>query len=456
MAAKKSSKKNSSKKQSVSRVGEGILRVGLLGLGTVGSGVAEILMRHADLIAQRTGMRLKIVRAFVRNARKKRSGAAGHVPLTTDPLKVVAGNDIDIVVELLGGIEPAYSLMMSALRNGKAVVTANKAVVALHGSELFRAAELASTDVYFEGAVAGGVPIIRTLREGLAADRITQVCGILNGTTNFILSKMREGQSYDEALREAQRLGFAEADPTLDVNGRDAADKLAILTQLAFGTHVTAKDIPTDGITELTPQVLADAEQLGYRIKLVAMARRVAPAGSKKEKLEVGVHPSMVPVGSALSSVPDSQNAIAIRSDALGATLYQGAGAGSLPTGSAVVGDLIEAARNMKAGVHGRILGFRAGEAALPILPPDDTVSAYYLRLLVADKPGVLASIAKVLANHKISMASVLQRDRGVSPVPLVITTHPTTHGAMQKALNDIAKLGVAHAGPSLIRIRTE
>ena len=421
-------------------------------MGTVGSGVAEILSRHQGLIAQRAGVQLKIVRALVRKKRS-RKGAAGHVPVTTKTADIVNAADIDIVVELLGGHEPALGLMHQALAAGKPVITANKAVLARHGVELFAAAARSKVDVYFEGAVAGGIPIIRTLREGLAGDRISRLSGILNGTTNYILSCLADGAAYADALAQAQHLGFAEADPTLDVNGGDAADKLAILIQLAFGTRVLPDKLPTEGITTLTPDVLADAAELGYRVKLLGMAQRVR-RGSV-DFLDARVHPAMVPRDHVLSHVPANQNAIAVHSDALGSTLYQGAGAGSLPTGTAVVADLIEAARNMRAGVSGRLQTGRQ-KAAPKLLKPTEAVSAYYLRLLVDDKPGVLGTVANILSSNHISMASVLQRERGSGPVPLVITTHTTSHGAMQKSLSRMGRLKALHGRVHVLRIETD
>lgn len=430
---------------------DGVLRVGLLGLGTVGSGVAEILSRHAGLIGQRAGVQLEIVRALVRKKRK-RLGAAGAVPVTTKPQDVVQAPDVDIVVELLGGHQPALGLMHQALAAGKPVITANKAVLARHGTELFVAAARSQVDVYFEGAVAGGIPIIRTLREGLAGDRIASMRGILNGTTNYILSCLAEGASYADALVQAQHLGFAEADPTLDVNGGDAADKLAILIQLAFGTRVLPDKLPTEGITSLTPDVLADADELGYRVKLLGIAQRVRRGGT--DVLDARVHPAMVPRDHVLSHVPANQNAIAVHSEALGSTLYQGAGAGSLPTGTAVVADLVEAARNMRAGVSGR-LQISGQKTAPKLIKPAEAVSAYYLRLLVDDKPGVLGTVANILATQHISMASVLQRERGSGPVPLVITTHTTPQGAMQKSLARMARLKALHGRVHVLRIET-
>ncbi len=426
----------------------GVIRVGLLGLGTVGAGVAEILARHRRLISERVGVELRPVRALVRHRKRRRSGPAAEVPLTSDPAEILEAPDIDIVAELVGGIEPAREWITRALKAGKHVVTANKAVLAAHGNAIFSTAASVGADIYFEAAVAGGVPIIRTLREGLASDRITRICGILNGTTNYVLEAMGSGADYRSVLADAQRQGFAEPDPTLDVSGRDAADKLVILAQLAFGARVRAEDIPTQGITDLGPEVIADARELGYKVKLLALAER------RKGGIDLRVHPTFVSLDHPLSAVPGAQNAVAVTSDALGVTSYQGAGAGGLPTGSSVVSDLIEAARNVRAGISGRIAP--VGVRAPKILPADDAVSAYYLRLSVADKPGVLASVAQILADHGISLATVLQRERGerpTQPVAIVITTHPTKHGPMREALRAVGKLGAMRSKVKMVRI---
>lgn len=446
-----------------------VLRIGLCGLGTVGTGVAEVIERNRELIRERAGVDLQIVRALVRQNRRRRTGAAANIPLTSKPEAVVSADDVDIVVELMGGVEPAYRLITEALRAGKPVVTANKAVLAAHGPELMRLAARHHTGLYFEGAVAGGIPIIRTLRDGLASDRITSVRGILNGTTNFILSLMEKGTPFDAALAEAQRLGYAEADPTLDITGADVADKLAILVQLAFGTAVDPANIPTEGITSLTAEVLADAKSLGYRVKLLAIAKRVAsgavpPANQGRaaksadkavvEEIDVRVHPAFVPTHHQLATVPDVQNAVSIVSDALGATHYQGPGAGGLPTGSAVVADLIEAARNLRAGVSTQIPS-RRSEKPPRLRRADKAMTAFYVRLLVADQPGVLASVARILSACNISLATVLQHGRGDGdePVPLVIITHPTSFGLMERALGKIKKLTILHGGLSMVPI---
>lgn len=429
------------------------IRVGLLGLGTVGTGVAEILERHQTLIQERTGARVRIVRALVQHLVRTRPGASKNIPVTDVPKAVLDAQDIDIVVELMGGLEPARSYMTRALQASKPVVTANKAVMAKHGPELLRLSRDSRCDLYFEAAVAGGIPIIRTLREGLASDRVTYLSGILNGTTNYILGRMEAGLAYDEALRQAQALGYAEADPSLDVNGGDAADKLAILILLAYGKEVAPHQIPREGITDLTPEVLADAQRLGYRVKLIGVAKRVEHAGD--EYLDARVHPCFVPLAHPLSTVSDALNAVWVESDALGPTLYQGAGAGGLPTGSAVVSNIIEAARNLRAQTSGRSVHLGSAQAPT-LLPPGDAHSAYYLRLEVEDRPGVLASVATILGQHGVSLATVLQHERSKAsstPVPVILTTHPTPHGAMLAALGQVGELNAVHGRVHVVRI---
>ncbi len=428
------------------------IRVGLLGLGNVGAGVTEILNKHQAIISQRAGGAIEVVRALVRNKRKKRQGIAQSIPTTTRVEQIVGAEDIDIVVELLGGLEPARTMILDGLAAKQSVVTANKAVVSLHGTEIFRAAKKSGADIHFEAAVAGGIPIIRTLREALASDRITRIRGILNGTTNYILGEMEQGKSYEEALLNAQRLGYAEADPTLDVNGGDAADKIAILSRLAFGTTFKAQSIEIRGIEDLTPDVLADAAALGYRVKLVASAWVSQEAD--REVVRSGVYPCFIPVGHELSAVPGAQNAILVESDSLGTTLYQGPGAGGIPTGSAVTADIIEAARNMRAGVR-RQLTPPAVTRAPKLQSLAGAVNSFYGRLAVKDEPGVLAALTNILAENKISLATVLQLGDGDSggPVPIVFTTHRTTTASMNKAITQMKRLRSLEGGFNVIRI---
>lgn len=435
--------------------GPSVVRVGLLGLGTVGAGVAEILVRHHRLIAERSGVDLQLTRAFVRHPKKRRPGAAAGVPITTDASAVIDADDVDIVCELMGGMTPATELMTAALERGRTVVTANKAVLAKHGPRLMALAATSGGELFFEAAVAGGLPIIRTLREGLAADRVGRVMGILNGTTNFILGRMERGDAYAAALAEAQALGFAEADPTLDVSGRDAADKLCILLQLAFGVSVLPEAVLTEGITDLTPEILADARELGYRVKLLATGERTDGA---RAGVAATVLPTFVPAGHALSTVDGAFNAVAVESDALGLTFYQGKGAGGLPTGSAVLSDLIDAARGIRGGLR-RQGGWLAQDGAPKLVPPGTVRGAFYLRLLVKDRPGVLAAVTRVLARHGVSLATVLQRERGEvvgARVPVIMMTHETTQGAMRKAAREIERLGALQGHVQLIRILQE
>ncbi|MBT6433770.1 MAG: homoserine dehydrogenase [Deltaproteobacteria bacterium] len=436
--------------------GSKVVRVGLLGLGNVGAGVAEILATHGAMIEARAGVPIRIVKALVRNKRRKRLGAAGNVALTTKASDIVGAPDVDVVVELMGGIEPALSHVTDALAAGQTVVTANKAIVAAHGKKIFQAARKSKRDVHFEAAVAGGIPIIRTLREALASDRITELTGILNGTTNYIVEAMASGQSYESALAVAQDLGYAEADPTLDVNGADAADKLAILIGLAFGASVTRAKLGCIGITELTSEMMMDAAELGYAIKLLARARRVVEGDV--ETVQAGVFPYLVPLGHALSAVPDAQNAIYVQSDSLGTTLYQGPGAGGLPTGSAVVADLIEAARNVAANTRGRSSAVQPNRSGPKLAKAGDSVCPWYLRLTVAEKPGVLAAITKLLADESISLATVsqMQPSGDGHEVAIVLTTHPTSAGAMERALKKMHRLKVVRGEAQVLRVYAE
>lgn len=423
------------------------LGIGLLGLGTVGSGVAEILARNENLLRQRIGAGLRCVRAVVNSPRRKRSGAAANIPTSTKVQTVVGAADVDVVVELIGGLEPARTYILEALAAGQHVVTANKAVMAAHGEEIMTGARRYKREVLFEAAVAGGVPIIRTLREGVAADRITAIAAILNGTTNFILDRMASGTTYDEALREAQDLGFAEADPTLDVGGGDAAAKLAILSALAFGVRQAAGRFNVQGITSLTPEVLSDALRMGYRVKLLASAERCG------EALQMYVEPVMLPLSHSLAAVSGSNNGVLIHSDALGESLLVGPGAGGMPTGSAVVSDLVELGRNASAGASGRLMATTVTRR-VKILPYGRIEAAYYARLSVEDRPGVLASVARVFGQCGISLKSVLQTDAsGSGMVPIVMTTGMTSAAAMDKAVGRALALATVREPAQVLRL---
>ena len=431
---------------------KGDVTIGLLGLGTVGTGVAKLLDRHAAELRKRLGHRIRIGAVAVRNPRRAREVSLDGARVTADPRKVVTDPAIDIVVELIGGVEPARSLVLAAIAAGKDVVTANKALLARHGREVFQAAEARGVRLGFEGSVAGGVPIIRTLREALAGDRNRTLYGIVNGTCNSILTAMtEEGSDFATALAEAQAQGLAEADPTLDVEGHDAAQKLSLLVMLAFGAVCPPSEIYTEGIRGLSPIDIAFATELGYVIKLLAIAKDHGPA------VEARVHPTMVRRTHLLADVRGAFNAIHVVGDALGPSMYVGLGAGMLPTATAVTGDIIEIARE-------RVLGARSTTPPLGLpwkalrkrrLRPIGRLECeYYLRFLVLDRPGVLARIAGILGKHRISIASVIQRDRGRrASVPIVIRTHEALERDLQAALAEIGRLGVVRGKPVSIRI---
>jgi len=406
------------------------MKVGLLGLGVVGGGTWNVLRRNAQEIARRAGRQIEVVSVAVRDVAKARPRIGEDVFITDDPYELVNDPNIDIVVELIGGTTTAKALVMSAIENGKHVVTANKALLATHGTEIFEAASAKGVMVAFEGAVAGGIPIIKAIREGLTANRIEWVAGIINGTTNYILTEMRSrGLSFEQALSQAQQLGYAEADPTADVQGIDAAQKLTLLASMAFGIPVQLSRAYVEGITEVSAVDIAQAEQLGYRIKLLGITRRRA------EGIELRVHPTLVPASSMLANVEDAMNAVLVSGDAVGQTLYYGKGAGEEPTASAVVADLVDVTRLHTADPGHRVphLAFQPESMAdIPVLPIDDIRCAYYLRLSVNDQPGVLAEIAKELSNAGISIGSMVQQppDQGEATLTFL------THQALEKNIN--------------------
>ncbi|HTV11764.1 MAG TPA: homoserine dehydrogenase [Acidimicrobiales bacterium] len=439
-----------------------MVRVGLLGCGNVGAALARMLLTDAEHIAGRTGMRLELARVAVRSATKER-GVPGVEPLlTTDPAAVVNDESIDVVVEVMGGISPARDLMLAALRKGKPVVSANKELLANHGSELWETASRAGVDLLFEAAVAGGIPLIRALRESLAGERIHRVMGIVNGTTNYILTRMSaSGASYQEALAEAQGLGYAERDPTADVEGFDAAAKAAILANVAFGAKVVAGDVYREGISAISGQDIQAATRLGFEIKLLAIIESDADGA-----LGVRVHPAMVPNAHPLASVRDSFNAVFVEGDALGQLMLLGRGAGGPPTASAVLGDLVDAAHNLTMKGAARKLELRD----VRIRPIDDLRCAYYLRLLVVDRPGVLAAIAGVLGRHQVSVRSMEQdapepEDGIVAPTwarpgtpgegeaHLVFVTHPAYERDMQACLHELRQLDAVRRVGGLLRV---
>jgi len=406
------------------------MKVGLLGLGVVGGGTWNVLRRNAQEIARRAGRQIEVVSVAVRDVAKARARIGEDVFITDDPYELINDPNIDIVVELIGGTTTAKALVMSAIENGKHVVTANKALLATHGTEIFEAASAKGVMVAFEGAVAGGIPIIKAIREGLTANRIEWVAGIINGTTNYILTEMRSrGLSFEQALSQAQQLGYAEADPTADVQGIDAAQKLTLLASMAFGIPVQLSRAYVEGITEVSAVDIAQAEQLGYRIKLLGITRRRA------EGIELRVHPTLVPASSMLANVEDAMNAVLVSGDAVGQTLYYGKGAGEEPTASAVVADLVDVTRLHTADPGHRVphLAFQPESMAdIPVLPIDDIRCAYYLRLSVNDQPGVLAEIAKELSNAGISIGSMVQQppDQGEATLTFL------THQALEKNIN--------------------
>jgi len=431
------------------------IKVGLLGLGTVGGGTLTVLRRNQQEITRRAGREIQVVMAAVRDLKKAGKHNGDGLKLTTDVFEVVDNPDIDIVVELIGGLSPAKELVMKAIGNGKHVVTANKHLLAKHGNEIFAAAQAKGVMVAFEAAVAGGIPIIKAIREGLTANRIDWVAGIINGTTNFILSEMREkGSGFDTVLAEAQRLGYAEADPTFDVEGIDAAHKLTILSAIAFGIPVQFEKAYTEGITKLTGEDVKYAEQLGYRIKLLGITRR-RPNG-----IELRVHPTLIPEKRLIANVNGAMNAVLVMGDAVGPTLYYGAGAGAEPTASAVVADLVDVTRLATADPHHRVphLAFQPDSlhADLPILPMDEVETAYYLRMRVADQTGVLADITRILADSDISIDALMQREpeEGESSTDLILLTHETLEKRMNAAIARIE--GLASVQGKVTRIRLE
>ena len=429
------------------------INVGLLGLGTVGGGTLTVLRRNATEITRRAGREIRVVRAAVRDLEKARA-LAGDLPLTTNPFDVVDDPEIDIVVELIGGLEPARELVMRAIANGKHVVTANKHLVAKHGNEIFAAAQAKGVMVAFEAAVAGGIPIIKALREGLTANRIEWLAGIINGTSNFILTEMRDkGAAFEDVLKQAQELGYAEADPTFDIEGIDAAHKLTILSAIAFGIPMQFDRAYTEGISKLTREDVQYAEELGYRIKLLGIARRA------ENGIELRVHPTLIPERRLIANVDGAMNAVLVKGDAVGPTLYYGAGAGAEPTASAVVADLVDVTRLHTADPHHRVphLAFQPDQLAdTPILPMDEVRTAYYLRLRAFDRPGVLADITRILADSNISIDAMVQKEpaEGEEQVNIILLTHVTVEKNINAAIAKIEALDTV-AG-KVMRIRLE
>ncbi|GCB01934.1 homoserine dehydrogenase [Sulfuriferula multivorans] len=430
------------------------MNVGLLGLGTVGGGTLTVLRRNAAEITRRAGREIRVTMAAVRDLDKAKHYASAGLVLTDNPFAVVDNPDIDIVVEMMGGISPAKELILRAIENGKHVVTANKALIANHGTEIFAAAQKKGVMVAFEAAVGGGIPIIKAIREGLTANRIEWIAGIINGTTNFILTEMRDkGAGFDEMLKEAQRLGYAEADPTFDVEGVDAAHKLTIMSAIAFGIPMQFDRAYIEGITKLTGDDVKYAEQLGYRIKLLGITKRTAKG------IELRVHPALIPARRLIANVDGAMNAILVKGDAVGATMYYGAGAGAEPTASSVVADLVDVTRMHTADPHNRVPHLAFQPDALsdePILPMDEVRTAYYLRLRALDKPGVLADVTRILADLDISIDAMMQKEphEGEEQVDIIMLTHQS----MEKNIN--AAMAKIEALPAICgkiaRIRVE
>ena len=422
------------------------IQVGLLGIGTVGSGTFKVLTRNQAEIRRRAGRGIEITMVADLDTARARSVVGKGVQVVADGRAIIANPEIDIVIELIGGYGIAKTLVMEAIAAGKHVVTANKALLAVHGTEIFAAARAKGVMVGFEAAVAGGIPIIKALREGLTANRIEWIAGIINGTTNFILSEMRDkGLDFSVVLKEAQRLGYAEADPTFDIEGVDAAHKASIMSAIAFGTPVQFAQAHVEGITKLQAADIRYAEQLGYRIKLLGITKRrddIAPAtpGGIGGGIELRVHPTLVPAKRLIANVEGAMNAVVVQGDAVGTTLYYGKGAGSEPTASAVVADLVDITRLHTADPDHRVphLAFQPdATAATPILPIDQVITSFYLRLQVADQTGVLSRITTILAEHDISIDAVLQREsaEGEKQTDLIILTHDTVEGRMRDAL---------------------
>jgi homoserine dehydrogenase len=447
------------------------VKVGLLGMGTVGGGVVNVLSRNASEIARRAGRGIQIVHASARDIKKTRSFDVADIKLTEQPFEVVNNPDVEIIVELIGGTELARELVMQAIANGKHVVTANKALIARHGNEIFLSARAKGVMVAFEAAVAGGIPIIKAIREGLAGNRIEWLAGIVNGTSNFILSEMRDdiqgstsvaggrmpgatkGRDFADVLAEAQQLGYAEADPTFDVEGIDAAHKLTILAAIAFGIPLQFEKVYTEGITRITREDVNYAEQLGYRIKHLALARRT-PHG-----IELRVHPTLIPCRRLIANVEGVMNAVIVTGDAVGPTLYYGAGAGSEPTASAVVADLVDVVRVLTSDPENRVphLAFQADALSdIPILPMERIETAYYLRMQVADRPGVLADVTRILADHKISIEAILQKEptEDAGHASVIMLTHRVVEREMNEAIRRIQALDSITG--EIMRIRLE
>jgi homoserine dehydrogenase len=429
------------------------ISVGLLGIGTVGGGTWNVLARNQEEIQRRAGRGIRITKVADKDLARVRQLVGDQAAVTADAWEVVNDPEIDIVVELIGGYGVARELVLKAIANGKHVVTANKALLATHGNEIFAAAQAKGVMVAFEGAVAGGIPIIKALREGLTANRIEWIAGIINGTSNFILSEMRDkGLAFATVLEQAQRLGYAEADPTFDIEGIDAAHKLTIMSAIAFGIPMQLDKAYTEGISALTQEDIRHAEQLGYRIKLLGITRRTP------EGIELRVHPTLIPLRRLIANVEGVMNAILVKGDAVGATLYYGAGAGAEPTASAVVADLVDVTRMHTSDPEHRVphLAFQPDQLSnVPILPMEEVVTSYYLRMRVVDRPGVLADITRILADHQVSIDAMVQKEpsEGEEQVDIIMLTHETREKHINAAIAAIENLAVVTGKVTRIRL---
>jgi len=430
------------------------VRIGLLGLGTVGAGTITVLRRNSDVITRRAGRSIEVVAASARNLTKRRPVDISGIELFADPMDVACHAGVDVVVELIGGTEPAKALVVAALENGKHVVTANKALIALHGNEIFDVAQRTQTMVAFEAAVAGGIPVIKAVREALAGNRVEWLAGIINGTCNFILSAMSdEGREFNDVLSEAQALGYAEADPSFDIDGIDAAHKLTILAAIAFGVPLQFDRVYVEGIRHVSRADVEYAQRLGYRIKHLGIAAQ------RRDGIELRVHPTLVQSRNMLANVDGVMNAVMVNADAAGPTLFYGAGAGAEPTASAVVADIVDVVRALTGDPENRVphLAFQPDAmASLPILNMAAVETAYYLRLSVADEPGVLADVTRILADHRISIEAILQQEPedDATSVPVIILTHRVLEKAMDDAVTRIEAL--PQIDPPVRRIRLE
>ena len=431
------------------------VKVGVLGLGTVGGGTVNVLKRNAAEIARRAGREIIITRASAKDLDKKRICDTQGIILTTDPMDIINDPEIEIVLELIGGAGPVKEMVLKAIENGKHVVTANKSLIALHGNEIFAKASEKGVIVAFEAAVAGGIPIIKAIREGLGGNQIQWLAGIINGTGNFILTEMRDkGRDFDDVLAEAQALGYAEADPTFDVEGIDAGHKLTILASIAFGIPLQFDKVYTEGITQITRLDVEYAEELGYRIKHLGIARKTP------EGIELRVHPTLIPERRLIANVNGVMNAVLVKGDAVGNTLYYGAGAGAEPTASAVVADVIDVVRALTSDPENRVphLAFQADSLHdIPVLTSDRFKTAYYLRLTAEDKPGVLADVTRILAEHHISIEAIIQKEAPVdeTAIPIILLTQITLEKEMNAAIAEIEALKTVSGKVNRIRLET-